>query len=97
MTTEANGPAPTKPQFEGWVGDGHTTRRMRWGEFVYEDRSAGSRYGSKPVTFRRIEGEWPSNEALITLADGDDPAHPHHFGGTVNGFGEERHIVVYTD
>lgn len=88
---------PAKPQFEGWVGDGYTTRRMRWGEFVYEERAGRSRLGSKQVSIRRIDGEWPTAAALIALADGDDPAQPRHFGGTVHERGEERSIVVYTD
>lgn len=35
-----------------------------------------------------VSGKWPSDDALITLADGGDPAisgHPRHFGGDVAG------------
>lgn len=35
-----------------------------------------------------LGGKWPSDDDLVTLADGGDPAlsgHPRHFGGDVRG------------
>ncbi len=86
-------PAPT---FVAWIG---RHRRMRWGKFVYEERGGGAGFNHSRRTLQRIEGEWPDDATLITLADGDDPEQPHHFGGFVrDGDGpNEKHITVYTD
>lgn len=44
-----------------------------------------------------LEGDWPSDEDLITLCDGGDPAHPFHFGGHVRKFGKTASVDVYVD
>lgn len=87
------------PQFIEWVGGGFARRRMRWGKFVYEERGGGAGFTQRRRTFERIAGEWPDDATLITLADGDDPEHPHHFGGFVEaGDGPSvKRITVYTD
>lgn len=43
------------------------------------------------------EGEWPSDEDLVTLCDGDIPPKSRHFGGTVNKGTEKATVSVYTD
>lgn len=88
------------PQFIEWSRDeGYKVRRMRWGGFVYEERGGGAGFNQSRRTFERVEGEWPDDDTLITLADGDDPDHPRHFGGFVkDGDGlYVKHITVYTD
>lgn len=84
------------PQFVAWVGT--NSRRMQWGKFVYEERGGGAGFTQRRRIFERIEGDWPDDTTLITLADGDDPEHPHHFGGFVEDRGPDaKHITVYTD
>ncbi len=86
------------PTFIKWTGGGAKPRhRMRWGKFVYEERGGGVGFNQKRRTFELIEGEWPDDATLITLADDDDPDQPHHFGGFVEDDGVVKRITVYTD
>ena len=85
------------PTFVAWIRT--HSRRMRWGGFVYDERGGGAGFTQSRRILKRIEGDWPDDATLITLADGDDPDHPHHFGGVVvDGDGpDEKRITVYTD
>jgi len=43
-------------------------------------------------------GDWPPDEDLITLADGDTPPHGRHFGGIVTTTGpDKRRVEVFVD
>lgn len=49
-----------------------------------------------------MDGKWPKDDDLITLADGGDPAlsgHPRHFGGDVRGAdsGNTKSVTVNVD
>lgn len=45
-----------------------------------------------------LEGDWPSDHAIITLCDGDDPEKPAcHFGGHVAKCGKQANVDVYVD
>ena len=87
-----------KPEFVGWIGEGRTRARRRWEGFVYDEISVASGYANKSVVLQRVEGEWPDDATLITLADGDDPEHPSHFGGKVWRYAAGmRRVTVYID
>ena len=85
-----------RPQFVEWVG-GRDGRRMKWGDFEYVEQTTHNGVLSKEFVFQRVSGDWPDDADLITLADGDAPAHKSHFGGVVRGSGESRTILVYID
>ena len=44
-------------------------------------------------------GEWPSDDDLITICDGDTPPHSRHFGGRVSKStdGRSADVTVYVD
>jgi len=46
-----------------------------------------------------VEGEWPSDNDLVTLCDGDTPPNSRHFGGTVrkSADGKSAQVDVYVD
>lgn len=46
-----------------------------------------------------VEGEWPDDNDLITLCDGDTPPHSRHFGGHVRKSqdGMSAEVSVYVD
>jgi hypothetical protein len=46
-----------------------------------------------------VGGEWPSDNDLITLCDGDMPPHSRHFGGRVSKStdGKAADVTVYVD
>ena len=88
-----------RPEFIEWVETGGARRRC--GDFEYIDGLPGSQasyYGRKVQVIERVSGEWPSDKDLITIADGDDPESPHHFGGQVHTIGTDRRSVhILTD
>ena len=45
------------------------------------------------------KGNWPSDEDLITLADGDIPPSSHHFGGSVQQLRDpsQKYVRVWVD
>ena len=59
----------------------------------------GQRAGSKKYRATLVNGKWPNDNDLITLADGSDPKNgPRHFGGKVSNFTDGRkEVVVWTD
>ncbi len=75
-------------------------RHITYGDFemVIEKQTSG--YAHCMYTVRRIRGEWPSRDDLITLCDGDHPDNPRHFGGSVPVVSETentRRVKVYED
>ena len=46
-----------------------------------------------------VEGEWPPDNDLVTLCDGDAPPDARHFGGSVAkaADGRSAEVVVYKD
>jgi hypothetical protein len=72
-------------------------------EVVYKDsklrfKELGKQAAKTTYSAELIEGEWPSDDDLITLADGTIPPKGFHFGGVVYPLYENSKIVeVYTD
>lgn len=85
----------TAPRYTGEVTDDGGIHE--WGEFRYA-MYGGSGYSNKWRIIKRLAGEWPTDAQLITLADGDDPDHPSHFGGRVDALhNDTKHVTVYVD
>lgn len=79
--------------------DGQMITRLQYRDFVWEwgKRDYPTR-ASKRSEMMRIAGGWPPDSALVTLADGDDPGMPSHFGGHVESIGPDRkRVTVYID
>jgi len=54
-------------------------------------------YSMSEYDVRLLEGDWPADNDMITICDGDEPPHSRHFGGTVTKSGDLAHVTVYTD
>ena len=76
------------------------------GDFVYRAIHVSTGYAHNEVKLEKIEGNWPADKDLITIAD--NPGHvsigedgrliPRHFGGTVTVISKTQKLVkVYSD
>lgn len=54
---------------------------------------------TKSFSVELVGGEWPSDNDLITLCDGDTPPYSRHFGGAVRKSpdGKSASVNVYVD
>lgn len=86
------------PEFLGWQNGLGKTARRKFGEFVWDEDSLPGSNSRKVKQMTRIEGYWPDDESLITLADGDEPPRKFHFGGIVERISSDvRRVTVYID
>ena len=87
-----------KPEFVKWV-ERYKVARRRWGQFVWDESIGPGTNATKVVIMKRVAGDWPDNSALVTLADGDDPRYPNHFGGRVVPLihSDKKTVEVYVD
>lgn len=55
-------------------------------------------YAEKTVTLKLIQGQWPNENDLVTIADGYGDLIPRHFGGQVVSLGaSEARVKVWID
>jgi len=54
-------------------------------------------YSMSRYNVKLLEGEWPADNDMITICDGDEPPHARHFGGSVTKNGDLAYVTVYTD
>lgn len=86
----------TAPRYTGeTTAEGHGIHE--WEGFRYSE-TGWTRPASKLREITRLAGEWPTDDQLLALADGDDPDHPSHFGGLVEAVSPAtKRVTVYTD
>lgn len=87
-----HGKHPDRPKDWWKIG-----KRVEWNGAKFTVQFKRKGYAHDDYTVILDEGEWPSDDDLLTICDGDIPPHARHFGGTVSKSGNKASVTVYTD